>query len=101
MKIKMLTQYCGPIGTFKAGSVLDVDSNEARQLVAGNYAVLHNGAAVETTSAPPAPEKAEGSNAKKYATKAKTATNAKTTAAAKKDEAPADASKVKPPAPPS
>lgn len=39
MRIKMLTIQAGPNGTREAGQVVDVPDEEARQLIAGGYAV--------------------------------------------------------------
>lgn len=38
MKLRMLSQYAGPHGSFKPGDVADFDKDEAKQLIDGGYA---------------------------------------------------------------
>jgi len=38
MKVKLITTYAGPKGTFFAGTTIDVSEKEANDLVGGGYA---------------------------------------------------------------
>ena len=38
MKVKLLSQYCGPRGSFAPGHVIDVPVEEAGPLIEGGYA---------------------------------------------------------------
>lgn len=38
MRIRLITQYCGPKGSYPAGSVVEIEDVEAAGLVAGKYA---------------------------------------------------------------
>ena len=40
MKVKLITTYAGPNGTYLSGTTIDVDMAEAKTLVAGGYATL-------------------------------------------------------------
>lgn len=41
MKIEMKTIYAGPKGNYKAGQVVDMDPEEARDLIDGGYAIKY------------------------------------------------------------
>lgn len=58
LRVQMRTNYAGPGGTCEAGKRIELAEGEARELIAGGYAVL------------PPPEKATGRRGARQATAA-------------------------------
>lgn len=53
MKVQLITTYAGPLGTWMAGTTVDLPDKEAKGLVAGGYATR-----VEAPATPePAPDR--------------------------------------------